>query len=189
MKKALIPLALIVCTLLFAGCGDKTITTNAPSASSQSTAPASSSEAASSSASQSASSSEAPKAKDLDAEGVVEHLLSSGLPIENIIVYTSESDPNELLGRPGQYTSKVNFADNRVEQWDEEDPTGGSVEVFENAKDAQARYTYVEEVNSVMSALNQYLYLSDNILLRVDHELTPEQAEEYRQSFEALINA
>lgn len=66
---------------------------------------------------------------------------------------------------------------------------GGSVEVFNNATDAEARYTYVEEVNKVMSAFTQYLYLSDNILLRVDGDLTPEQAEEYRTAFEALINA
>ena len=35
-------------------------------------------------------------------------------PIYEIITYTEKTDPNNLLGRPNQYTSKANFSDIRI---------------------------------------------------------------------------
>ena len=72
-----------------------------------------------------------------NAEAVVERLQAAGLTIGKVIVYTEETDPNDLLGRPGQYTSKAAFTDTRVDEsdlvatpkWDV--ARGGSVEVFE----------------------------------------------------------
>ncbi|MCQ8193897.1 hypothetical protein [Streptomyces rugosispiralis] len=51
---------------------------------------------------------------------------------------TAANDPNHLLGRPGQYTSKVTFADSRVQKADASGfkpgdvELGGAVEVFDN---------------------------------------------------------
>jgi hypothetical protein len=52
------------------------------------------------------------------------------------VVYTADTDPNHLLGRPGGYVSKTAFIDSRVSQSDVEGmrsdavERGGSVEVF-----------------------------------------------------------
>ncbi|MDL2253039.1 hypothetical protein LJC49_03085 [Ruminococcaceae bacterium OttesenSCG-928-I18] len=123
---------------------------------------------------------------DMSAMDIVLKLQETGLPIDNIVEYDEETDPNGNLGRPNQYIQKVNFADTRLEQSDANSPQGGTVEIFNNAEDAQARYDYVDEIGRQYSALGYYLYLYDNILLRVVYDLTPTQAEEYQAAFEAL---
>lgn len=65
---------------------------------------------------------------------------------------TAANDGNHLLGRPGQYTSKVGFTDSRIKPADVEGMTegdvafGGAVEVFANADDAKARAAYIQAV-------------------------------------------
>ncbi|CAM5480642.1 MULTISPECIES: hypothetical protein [Streptomyces] len=103
-------------------------------------------------------------------------------------VVTAENDPNKLLGRPGQYTSKVTFTDSRiaaadVEGLDKDDSLrGGAVEVFGSAGDAKARADYIESVTKSMPALAEYHYLDGPVLVRVSHYLTPQQATEYRSA-------
>ena len=124
----------------------------------------------------------------MNAAQITEYLKAQGLPITNEIDYTEENDPNELLGRPNQYTSKVNFADSRItEQYDiENNPVGGSIEVFSNSGDATKRKDYVDAIQSQIGALTQYTYQFDNVLMRVDHELTPTQAAEYESALQQL---
>lgn len=125
----------------------------------------------------------------MTAEEIVNVFVESGLPITKIIVYDEETDENELLGRPNQYTSKVNFADDRAEQFDiEVNPVGGSVEVFNNKDDAKARHDYLDGIGKSSSLFAQYLYLYDNVLLRIDYNLTPSQAEQYEKAFISLQN-
>lgn len=128
----------------------------------------------------------AEKVDTRSAEQIVNALKESGLPIGNMIVYTEETDTNNLLGRPKQYTSKVNFADTRIDQYSSDNPTGGSVEVFSNADDASARLKYIEKASSGIPVLQQYMYLKTNVLLRIDYDLTPEQAAEYEKAFKEL---
>jgi hypothetical protein len=49
------------------------------------------------------------------------------------VVYTAETDPSHLLGRPGQYLSQAMFADSRIHPSSFDQPEsvdrGGSVEV------------------------------------------------------------
>ena len=124
----------------------------------------------------------------MDARQITEYLKTQGLPITNEIEYTEENDPNELLGRPNQYISKVNFADSRItEQYDiENNPVGGSIEVFPNSSDAKKRKDYVDAIQSQIGSLTQYTYQFDNVLMRVDHELTPTQAAEYESALQQL---
>ena len=110
--------------------------------------------------------------------------------IGKIVVYTVETDLNELLGRPNQYTSKVQFADNRLSQEfvEENDAVGGTVEVFENEKDMNNRKEYIESISSQASIFAEYTYSAGNALLRLDNELTPEQAKEYEEAFYSIMN-
>lgn len=115
-------------------------------------------------------------AKDLVANDYVDILKTAELPIDNIIIYTAETDANKLLGRPNQYISKTSFADTTIEQLDKTNPTGGSVEVFKNSQDAKKRKEYIDEIGKSTPLFVEYSYLNDKALLRLDKSLTPEQA-------------
>ncbi|MED0678273.1 hypothetical protein [Aneurinibacillus thermoaerophilus] len=59
----------------------------------------------------------------------------SGLHIGKTKTYTASNDPNKLLDRPDQYTSKVNFVDTSIKTDvinSIEVQNGGSVEMFDN---------------------------------------------------------
>lgn len=128
------------------------------------------------------------KKEPLTAEQIIAKMQESITTIDKVISYNEETDVNERLGRPNQYISKVNFSDSRIEQYDiEEDPTGGTIEVFQNNEDAQARYDYIEKVASNLSFTQQYMYLQDNVLMRIDFDLTPSQAEEYENVFTEIM--
>ncbi|MCC8069881.1 MAG: hypothetical protein LIO71_09055 [Ruminococcus sp.] len=124
----------------------------------------------------------------LTASQVLEYIQGKCSSIGNYIEYTSETDTNGLLGRPNQYTGKINGADTRLEQSDENDPIGFSIEVFANNTDAQARADYIENIYTQMPMLAEYDYINDYILIRVDGDLTPEQAQEYEDALKDIFN-
>lgn len=111
--------------------------------------------------------------KKLDAEGYANELKNNGLDVTNLIVYDEKTDENKLLGKPNQYTSKVNFDE-------------GSIEVFENEEDAKNRKEYIEEVTSKASVLTEYDYLKDNVLLRINKDVEPDKAKEYEEQLNKI---
>lgn len=123
------------------------------------------------------------KTSNLTANDYYTQLKDAGLTVDNAVAYTAENDPNELLGRPNQYTSKVNFADTTLEQEDENDPIGGSIEAFENSEDVKSRKEYIDGIGESMPAFAEYSYVNGNALLRLSKKLTPEQAEKYETEF------
>lgn len=137
----------------------------------------------------------------LTSEQIVEQLKTDyGLPIVQEITYNEETDTNGLLGRPGEYTSKTNWNDERdtenVNYQNDETMTDDgldflecTVEVFENSSDANDRKEYIEstwEVGGLLSQ-RQYIYIADNALLRITYNLTPEQAKEYETAFNEIM--
>ena len=112
------------------------------------------------------------------------------MPIGESIAYTAKNDPNELLGRPNQYNSKVNFKDTRLKP-DEiargfDVQNGGSIEVFENQDDATTRKEYLKGIGKV-PLFSEYSYREGTVLLRLSHRLTPEQAAEYEDALKDLV--
>lgn len=105
------------------------------------------------------------------------------------VEYDEESDVNGLLGRPNQYTSKINFEITTVEQTDPEDPKGGSIEVFSNVEDAQARYDYIQELGKSMTFLAEYDYLNDYVLLRINYDVTPSDEKQYEEALDAFMES
>lgn len=99
---------------------------------------------------------------------------------------TAENDPNHLLGRPNQYTSKVTFTDSRVKASDVSGTEkgdverGGAIEVFANPTDAEARAKYIQAVTKSMPAFTEYDYVHGTVVIRVSHYLTPTQAASYK---------
>lgn len=105
--------------------------------------------------------------------------------------YNAENDPNELLGRPGQYTSKATFKDAKLKS----DPIagelnvqdGGSVEVFEAEEEAVKREEYLKAISESAPMFAEYSYREDLVLLRLSHSLTPEQAKEYEKALQEVL--
>ncbi len=124
------------------------------------------------------------------AESVLLALQERGLPIGEYQVFTAEDDPNELLGRPRQYTSKVNFIDTTIgpgsSAFDLAD--GGSIEVFESTDYAQSRADYILGVLEANPSLVEYDFLEGTVLLRLSGSLTPDEAALYEEALEELAD-
>jgi len=146
-------------------------------------------------------------------DDVVAYFKENGLPIAETKKYTEEDDPNELLGRPGQYIGKVNFIDTNVVSKKVEDEkkdygseasseeeikksmleefdtdSGGSFEIFKNNTDAKSRYDYISKISSDTGGiLAEYDYVQKNILVRVSKSLTPKQAANYEKVLKELV--
>lgn len=120
---------------------------------------------------------------------VVAALRSHGLPVTLTKVFTAVSDPNHLIGRPGQYTSKAEFTDSRVKQRDATSHVapGSSTEVFTSNADAMRRATYIESVTQAAPMLGtEYDYVARDVLVRVSGQLIPAQARAYKAALQAI---
>lgn len=127
--------------------------------------------------------------KKVTAEEIINLMKEKNSNIGNVIVYNEETDLNNLLGRPNQYISKVQFADNRLDQTyvKENDAKGGTIEVFNNKEDLESRKKYIESISSQASIFSQYIYSKGYALLRLESDLTPEQAKEYENLFYEIV--
>lgn len=131
-----------------------------------------------------------PKPKPKTAEQLAQALKDAGLPIGEVKVLTAETD--DLLGRPGQYTSKANFVDTRIGQdkltgiTNKDVSPGGSIEVFASSDDLKARKTLIDTLTKSFS-VPEYDYQNGLFLLRVSGILTPDQAKEYDAKLQAIL--
>lgn len=128
---------------------------------------------------------EAAKAA-LDAEAVATSLKAAGLPVEGLKVLTEATDSNNMMGRPGGYTSKVFFFDKRHEGEGTEPAEQNTIEVFPSEGEATARREYIEGVTKGMPFLTQYVIQSGPVLLRLDKAVTPTEAKEYEAALGKL---
>ena len=125
--------------------------------------------------------------KVVNASDVVNALKKYGLPIGNQLVYTVENDPNKLMGRSGQYTSKVNFIDTTAKEDKKvEMLNGGSVEMFDNNVDAKNRFDYVSKTAKSSPLFNEYDYVQGKILLRLSKNLAPIHVKKYEDTLKKI---
>lgn len=133
----------------------------------------------------------ATTAPALSAQQIAEKLKAAGLPISEIFAFTAENDPNHLLGRPGQYTSKVAWRDSRVplqtSEWQHEVSDGGGIEVCATLEEATRRFTSVEEISQSSPLFAEYDYQAGQAILRISKVLTPAQAEAYHKAFQQIV--
>jgi len=128
----------------------------------------------------------------LTAEQVTRKLAEKIPSISLTKVYSAEDDPNKLLGRPNQYTSKTAFADSRVPKEglpadNTQTEHGGGVEVFPDEAGATARKDRIQEISKGMGGLiAEYDYVKGGVLVRVSSKLTPDQAKEYETALAAI---
>ena len=125
--------------------------------------------------------------KKLTAEEIYRYFEKANILCQDLIVYDEETDGNKLLGRPGAYTSKVNFNDSHIPS--KSDPPC-TVEVFRNHEDAVKRQAYIESVIEKYSHMlhNQYFFLRENVLVRFPYALSPTLANKYDAVLVDLMN-
>lgn len=104
------------------------------------------------------------------------------LPVKNAVIYDERTDPNHLLGRPGGYIEKMNFTDERIT----EKRDFCTIEVFANNADALKRKVYTEQIGDSAPMFSSYYFLHRNVLVRIDKQLPPSDAEAYKIALESL---
>ena len=130
--------------------------------------------------------------KGVSAERIALRLKAAGMPIGQMQVYDASTDPNKLLGRLGQYTSKVNFLDKRLggsqgaSLGEINIGQEGSVEVFANEEEARKRTEYMRSITERSALVTEYGYLRGLVYLRLPRGLTPEQAKQYERALRRL---
>lgn len=104
---------------------------------------------------------------------------------EKVVEITEDNDPNNLIGRPNGYVeAAVIYA--KGAQCDELGVScGATVELFEDADDAERRSDYIQGVLEKAPMLDsEYHYLDGAALLRVSGDIKPSDAEDYEKAFE-----
>ena len=124
------------------------------------------------------------------AEQILQGFKERGLPIGESEVFTAESDPEALLGRPDLYASKATFRDERLPPLGPRrapgTPDGGTIEVFPSAEAAAARAA-VDPLPRVANALPEQTVRQGPVLLRLSGRLTSEQAADYEAALAAIV--
>lgn len=124
-----------------------------------------------------------------DSQSLAEQIKAVNSNVGEIEAFDESTDPNENLGRPGEYISKADFEDMRLEQYGEY-YIGGTIETFESESDCDNRYEYLKTMqDSSLGAfgLNQYMYKYDKAIFRIEYDLTPDQAEEYHTQIDTIM--
>jgi hypothetical protein len=153
----LMPLCAAIAAIAVAGC-------SSPAASSLSAGTA----ASSSSSSSSSSAAAAPAAS----HPATASALARAMGIKKFTAWTADTDPNKLLGRQREYTSKVNWK-------------AGSIEVFTGHADAAARGQYLKSFTCPLG--DGYDLLDGAALLRLSCDVTPTQAKAAEKKFRKAV--
>ncbi|MEH0820907.1 MULTISPECIES: hypothetical protein [unclassified Micromonospora] len=163
--------------LALAACGDSQPPSAASSAVASATTPAAS-----------ASPSEKPAS---GAKDVVGALAAAGLPLSNVAEQDENTDPNDKLGRPGQYTSRASAdvpgGDKDSEKYGID--RGLVVEVFATAGDADARSTFIQDaLKNVQFLGTEYHYrpADQRVLVRLTGKVKPSQAKKFEDAVAKL---
>ena len=130
-----------------------------------------------------------PPRSDPHAKELVAGLKEAGMPIGKVVCYTEETDPNDLLGRPGGYKEKCDWQD-RLEKSVTDDVVGGSFEVFASQEAAIDRAEYLKAFAGQGMLSTGYTWIVPEggvTVLRIDKELGSKWAAEYRKTAARLL--
>jgi len=123
----------------------------------------------------------------LTAENLAEQLRDAGAPVGETASYNESTDPDGLLGRPGQYLSRINFADLRIRPLASdviEVKDGGAIEVFASPADAARR---LDSLEGIAGDLATRRHVEGRVLLRLSDALTVEEASVYEGAFRTVV--
>ena len=135
--------------------------------------------------------SSSPAACSGNATVLTARMKAAGLPITELIVYNVTTDPNHLLGRQNEYTSKDAWVDPAAVAAGAGSPSsepgatefGGGIEAFPSVAGAQARLAYLKAFQPPIG--DGYDYIAGTAILRLSTYLTPTQAARFHTAFDA----
>jgi hypothetical protein len=125
----------------------------------------------------------------MNAAAIARFLKKEVKGVRELTVLNEDNDPNNLIGRPGGYTSAAVLTDKLGDASDPEPGVawGATVEVFATHADAQKRKDYIQSILAGSPILGtEYDYVAERALLRVSGELKPSHAKEYETAFRAI---
>jgi hypothetical protein len=127
----------------------------------------------------------------MDAKAVVDALKAAGLPLSSIAEQDENTDPNNMIGRPGRYTSRASAdvpgADTTADKYTID--RGLVVEVFASAADADARSKYLQDNLKSMEFLGTEYHFrptDKQILVRLSGKVKPAQAKKFETAVAKL---
>lgn len=126
----------------------------------------------------------------VDAGALIAALASEGIPMGDTIVYTAEADPNELLGRPGNYIAKGGWDDLRATDCTSADigwECGGDVELFDGPDALASRFDYLSTFATESLFGGYYMWRTPTAIVRVGYALTPDEAATYDTALGTLF--
>ncbi len=124
--------------------------------------------------------------------GVIAAAMRAKIPqVTAIKIWTAADDPNQLLGRPGQYASSATLLDKRTGAAAAEGAdSGATVEVFTTEEDAAQRAHYIDVMLDGQTMLGtEYHTQVGTVLLRVTGKLTPAVNALYAAAFRTAADA
>jgi hypothetical protein len=110
------------------------------------------------------------------------NVVAQRMQLPGVVTYTAATDPNNLLGRQREYTSKASWAGYAFAT----KSGGGSIEVFPTAADAHARLAYLQAFQPPIG--DGYDYLTDTAILRLSADYTPAQAQVLHEAFNHAVS-
>jgi hypothetical protein len=127
---------------------------------------------------QSAADEQPAKPQTLKVNDLIKRFKAENLPLGQLEFFNAKSDPQQLLGKPNQYTEKA--------IWKTTEKMVHTVEAFANETDAQARKSAIEAAAQAGTEPAGFVYAHKNILLRLHHEMLPGTAERYAWELKSL---
>ena len=119
----------------------------------------------------------------VDADIFIAAFEDAGLAISAVEYYTAETDPYELLGRPGQYAQKVSFT-----HTGEEEVEYCTIEIFKREKHANNREDYINEIVENLPSSEQHIIKNSNYIMRLALSVTPEEVKQLEAAFNSVID-
>lgn len=118
------------------------------------------------------------KKQVLKLNDVIKAFKEANLPLGNLDFLSAKSDPQQLLGKPNQYTEKA--------VWQTNEKIVHTIEAFAVEADLQARKTAIEAAAQPGAQPAEHVYAHKNVLLRLHGAMLPETAARYEQALKSL---
>lgn len=122
-----------------------------------------------------------------DASTIADTLQKSVSHISDRVEITEDNDPNNLIGRPGQYDQAILLVDSRLgcqgpSYNDVSSDCGVKLERWASEEDAQARMDDIQQKLKDYGLGAEYDYIVGRTLVRVAGDLKPSEAAEYEDA-------
>lgn len=114
--------------------------------------------------------------------------INAAIPETTLITITGDNDANQMIGRSTRYEAATVIVDPRATGTCDQNKPGivcwAGIKQWPDAAAAQQRAHYLKGVMNAMPMLGtEYATLRGNLLLRVDGNMTPAVADQYRAAF------